>query len=104
MPTAGAGVKYGAWSERLTVKICPTARQSHVPAPWLDAGSESGPGQPSAPPGWLHDIAESRPMFSACDENDCWAAATVVSVIRRAWVRPRVSALGTNWPWLAPPL
>ena len=34
----GADVKYGAASERLIVKIYPTARQSHVPSPLLAAG------------------------------------------------------------------
>src|SRR5436190_18983569 len=69
VPTAGTGVNHGASSERLIVKIPPTALQSHVPSPLLPAGSDSGPGQPSGPPGWLHDMAASRPMFSACVEN-----------------------------------
>src|SRR3954469_11521768 len=49
---------HGAPSERLTVKIEP-GPQNHVPVPPLFAGS-SPAGQPSGPPGWLHDIASRR--------------------------------------------
>src|SRR6478752_6136975 len=94
----GEDVKYGACSERLIVKIWPTGRQSQVPARLFAAGSVSGPGQVSGPPAWLHDIAESSPAFWATVENDCVAATSVVSVMRRAWVRPRISAFVTKRP------
>src|SRR5436190_23371353 len=81
VPTAGSPLNHGAESERLIVKIPPTALQFHVPSPLLAAGSVSGPGQPSGPPTWLHDIAASRPVFSAAVENDCVDAASVVSVM-----------------------
>ena len=91
-------MKYGASSERLTVKMPPTARQSHVPLLPLVAGSVSGPGQPNGPPGWLHDIAASRPWFSAAVVNGWLAAASVVSVMRWAWVSARIIALVMKRP------
>src|SRR5271170_2591218 len=85
--------KYGASTERLIVKIPPTSSQFQVPRPWLLFGSLSGPGQPSGPPGWLHDIAANRPMFVASVVNGTLSAASVVSVIGRACVSALTIAL-----------
>ncbi len=91
-------MNHGAESERLIVKIPPTALQSQVPVPLLAAGSVSGPGQPSGPPTWLQDIAASRPVFSAAVENDCVEAASVVSVMRWACVSARITWLVMKRP------
>ena len=93
-----SALKYGACSERLIVKIPPTASQFQVPWPWLLLGSLSGPGQPSGPSGWLHDIAASRPVFVASVVNGTLSAASVVSVIGRAWVSALEIAFVMNVP------
>src|SRR3954465_11020835 len=98
VPTVGDPpftLKYGASSERLIVKIPPNGpgRGPHVPAPLLAAGSEPT-GHPSGPPAWLHDIAASRPWFSAAVENDCVFAARAVSGTRCARAKARAVWLG----------
>jgi len=98
VPIDGPASNHGASSARLTVKIPPTALQFHVPSPLLSTGSARGPGQPSGPPGWLHDIAASRPVFSAAVENCCELASNVVSVIRCACVSARITWLVTKRP------
>src|SRR4051794_9965306 len=87
---------HGALSERLTVKIDP-GPQNHVPVPALLAGSLP-PGQPSGPPGWLHDIASRRLTFSAGVVNGWLAAPRLVSVMRWALLSARIIALVMKRP------
>src|SRR6478609_2539390 len=82
VPIDGPAPNHGAVRARSMLKM-PTPGRGHVPSPLLPAGSEPT-GHPSGPPGWLHDIATSRFVFSAAVVNGCEAAPSVVSVIRWA--------------------
>src|SRR3954453_22885374 len=100
-PIDGAPENHGAVMARLIVKIPPTGPQFQVPCALLPAGSVSGPGQPIGPPTWLQDIAASSPWppeVSTAVENDCWAADSVVSVMRWARVSARMTWLVMKRP------
>src|SRR3954451_17385436 len=90
-------VNHGAVSARLMLKMPNALPRYHVPVALFADGSDPT-GQPSGPPGWLHDIPARSPTFCAAVENCSDAAASVVLLIRWACARARITWLVMKRP------